>query len=343
MKKLKFPLVSIIIVNWNGGEVFRQCLESLSKIDYPNWELIVVDNGSTDGSEKYIKLIELTKLIKNQSNLGFASANNQGYEKTKGKYILLLNNDTNVKPDFLTKLVERIEMEKEIGVIQPKIYMMDDPERLDNAGSFLTRIGFLEHWGFGEKDGPEFEKEKEIFSAKGACMLIQRKIIEKVGLFDSDFVSYFEESDFCWRVWLAGYKILFYPRARIYHKVGFTIRRLDVINLNFHYYKNRISSLIKNLETINILAILPLHLLVSFGIFLAMLLNGKFKESLIIIKAILWNIIFLPKLLKKRTQIQKMRRVGDRELFKKVLLPVNWNKFYGDFQRVEEDLKRRSN
>jgi GT2 family glycosyltransferase len=272
--------------------------------------------------------------------LGFAQANNQGCEVARGKYILLLNNDTLVEPDFLSKLVSRIEKDSSLGVIQPKIYMMDKPGYLDNCGSFLTRIGFLSHWGFGEKDGKEFNSEREIFSAKGACMLIRREVIEKVGLFDPDFVSYFEESDFCWRVWLGGWKVLFYPETSICHKIGFTIRRLDVVNLNFHYYKNRISSLTKNLGTFNLLTILPLHLAISFGIFISMLLRGRAKESLIIVKAILWNVIFLPKLLKKRAWVQKMRKLGDRELFKKILLPVNWSKFYGDFKRVETDLRR---
>ena len=249
----KEPLVSILIANWNGGRIFNDCLKSLVKINYTDWELIVVDNGSNDGSQKLLldKNIEIKnyKLIRNKLNLGFAKANNQALKKAKGIYILLLNNDTKVEPDFLSKLVNRIEADGQIGIIQPKIFLMDRPGYLDNAGSYLTKIGFLDHWGFNQKNSSEFSKEKEIFSAKGACMLIRRSVIDKVGLFDSDFISYFEESDFCWRVWMQGYRVLFYPNAKIYHKLGFTIRRLGALELNYHYYKNRICSLIKNLET----------------------------------------------------------------------------------------------
>lgn len=342
---MKKPLVSIICVNWNGGEVFRQCLKSILKISYPNYEMIVIDNGSVDQSIQYLKKIKdegmKIKIIRNKTNLGFAKANNQGFNKSSGEYILLLNNDTKVKPDFLSKLVQRLAMDKSIGVIQPKIYLMDKPGYLDNAGSFLTRIGFLTHLGFGEKNGSEFEKEREIFSAKGACMLVRREVIEKVGLFDNDFFSYFEESDFCWRVWMGGWRVLFFPDAVIYHKLGFTIRRLDVSDLHLHYYKNRICSLLKNLEIKNLSLIFTPHLLISLSLIFLFLFRGQVKYSLMIGKAITWNIWNLPHTFNKRRKIQKMRKLDDQDLFKLILRPINWTKFIGDFRRLEVDLNRK--
>lgn len=329
---MKTHLVSIIIVNWNGGEVFRQCLSSLSKVKYSNKEVIIVDNGSNDGTEDLAT-------IKNDSNLGFAPANNQGYEISKGKYILFLNNDTRVHPEFLKKMVARMQKDESIGVMQPKIYMMDKSGYLDNAGSFITKIGFLDHWGFAEKDSDEFGKERQIFSAKGACMLVRREVIEKVGLFDDGFISYFEESDFCWRVWLAGFKVMFFPEAHIYHKVGFTIKRLDVGNINFHYYKNRITSLIKNLGFLNLITILPVHVLISLGISIVFLLRGNWKASLMIIKAIVWNLINLGRTLKKRHRIQSKRKVSDSKIFSTLSKKVDWLGFYSDFKRVEKDIK----
>ncbi len=329
------PLVSIIVANWNGGKVFADCLASISKLQYPNWELIIVDNGSTDGSDR---LANNAIVIKNKENLGFARANNQGYEKAKGKYLLFLNNDTKVSSDLLDKLVEKMQNDLKVGVLQPKIKIMDKPEYLDNAGSFFTWSGFLKHWGFGQKDGSEFDDEKEIFSAKGACMLVRREVVEKVGLFDPDFVSYFEESDFCWRVWLAGYRVLFYPRTYIYHKVGFTIKRLDVANINFRYYKNRITSLIKNLGTERLVIILPIHLALSVGIFLAFLLRGNKASAGMILKAIFWNITNFGKTLTKRKSVQKLRRVSDDVLFSNLSRPVNFLEFFQDFKRVEKDI-----
>jgi len=339
----KNPLVTIIIVNWNGGSVLDDCLKSLSRISYSNFKIVLVDNGSSDGSEELVgKYFSRSryKVIKNKKNLGFAGANNQALGDTDGKYILLLNNDTKVEKNFLGVLVEKMESDDSIGVVQPKILMMDKENYLDNAGSFMTRIGFLEHWGFGQRDSKEFEKEKEIFSAKGACMLIRGEIIQKGGLFDRTFVSYFEESDFCWRVWLMGYRVLFYPKAKIYHKVGFTIRRLDVLNINFHYYKNRIRSLIKNFGVVNLAVVLPIHLVISVGIAGLFAIRGKMRSSMMILRAIGWNAVNLPDTLSERKRVQRMRRVSDRALFSELMMPVEWRKFYGDFRRVEEDIER---
>ena len=219
---------------------------------------------------------------------------------------------------------------------------MDKLGFLDNCGSFLTKIGFLHHWGFNEKERKEFDNEREIFSAKGACMLIRREVIDKIGLFDNDFFAYFEESDFCWRVWLGGWRVLFYPKAQIYHKLGFTIRRLSARELNYHYYKNRICSLIKNLETESMWVILTLHIIISFGISLAFLAKFLPQNSFMIIHALFWNILNLPKTLKKRALIQKMRVISDKEIFKNLMYPVNLKKFISDFGRVGEDIKRVS-
>ena len=208
------PLVSIIIVNWNGGEVFRQCLQTLSGLTYPKFEIILVDNGSTDGSQEYYQvfksLVRKVKVVKNKTNLGFAPANNQGVKLARGEYVLLLNNDTKVEANFLHKMVARMQSDPSIGALQPKIYMIDNPNNLDNAGSFLTWTGFLYHWGFGSIDTAEFSKERLVYSAKGACLLTRKEIIAKLGLFDDAFVSYFEESDFCGRIWLAGYKVIYF-------------------------------------------------------------------------------------------------------------------------------------
>lgn len=338
------PLVSLIIVNWNGGEVFNNCIKSLVKVNYPNWELLVVDNGSNDGSENLFKNFNLPTekitLIKNQRNLGFAMANNQGVKRARGDFILLLNNDTKVVPNLLTVLVNRASRDHTLGVIQPKIELMDKKGYLDNAGSFFTRIGFLQHWGFLQKDSSFFNKERLIFSAKGACMFIRSSLIKKIGLFDSDFISYFEESDFCWRVWLSGYKVLFYPKTKIYHKVGFTIRRLNVTKLNYHYYKNRICSLIKNLEFSNLLIVLSFHLAISLGIALAFLLKLQISNSLIIFKSFVWNIKHLPATFKKRRLIQQKRVVYDKQIFKNLMQPISWKKYLEDFKRIEKDLDR---
>jgi len=325
------PLVSIVIVNWNGGKVFENCLNSLSKIDYPRQELVVVDNGSTDGTEKYAT-------IRNKNNVGFAKANNQGYKKAKGEYILLLNNDTRVEKYFLTKLIARVEKDPGIGVIQPKILVMDKPTHLDSVGSFLTWTGFLEHCGFLARDGKKYNQEFPVFSAKGACMLIRREVIEKVGLFDSDYISYLEETDFCWRVWLAGYKILYYPKAKILHKVGMTSKRLSQTVVNYHSFKNRIATLFKNLSGFNLIFIGVVHLIIITGLSFYYLIRFHFREAIMIWRALFWNFIHLPDLTAKRSKAQGMRKISDRELFKIILRPFNWKSMFTHFLRSERML-----
>jgi len=338
----KYPRVSIIMVNWNGGNVYRNCLNSLSKLDYPDWELILVDNGSTDGTAdlslnpKYgIK----SWVIKNDHNVGFAPANNQGYKLAKGKYLLLLNNDTLVEKNLLKIMVEKMEKDKSIGAMQPKIKIMDDPRYLDNAGSFMTKIGFLEHWGFQHRDTKEFDKEKEVFSVKGACMFIRRAFVDKYGLFDDDFVSYFEESDFCWKVWLTGQRCVYYPMTFIRHKVGMTSKRMNQIKINYHGVKNRICSLIKNLDTTNLIIILILHLFINVLLTLYYLFCFQLAKSKMIALALYWNIINLNKTMRKRKLIQKSRVVKDKEIFAKVGRGVNLVQMLIHFKKVEANFK----
>jgi len=333
------PLVSVIVVNWNGGEVFRDCLVSLAKLTYKNWELIVVDNGSTDGSLLEIRKLQIPNvklhIMRNKKNLGFAPANNQGVKVAKGKYVLLLNNDTKVTPDLLDVLVGKMEIEKDLGVVQPKIFLMDKEGYLDNAGSYLTRTGLLQHWGYMAKDGKEYSQEREIFSAKGACMLIRRTVIDEVGLFDADFGSYFEETDFCWRVWLSGARVVYYPAAHIYHKVGFTSRKMDQVRVTLVSTRNRISSLFKNLGDINLMLIFLPHVVFILVLGFYYLIRFQFKKAWMMWGAVLWNMVYLQKLIVKRLRVQRMRLKRDDEIFEKTMRPVDLGEMFGHFRKVE--------
>ena len=355
-------LVSVIIVNWNGREHLQACLGSLETISYPNFEVVVVDNGSTDDSVEFIKeftssrvkelnnslinnsLINnklVIKLIQNKKNLGFAKANNVGFKEAKGEYILLLNNDTKVTPEFLTKLVSVMEKDKKIGVVQPKIVFMDSG-KLQAGGAFLTNTGFLYHFGFGKNpDNKKYNQPMEIFSANGSCLLVKREVIEKVGLFDPDFFCYFEETDFCWRVWLAGYKILYIPKAMIYHKGSQTARRLKSDFVNFHSFKNRICSYLKNLGTGELMKILPLHLFfceIAAGVYL---FQGKLKSALAVQKAVLWNIMNFSQTVRKRKTVQcQIRQIEDSrfvsKLKKRVQFLYYWYVFTGRVGEYED-------
>lgn len=342
----KYPRVSIIITNYNGGQVFRDCLVSVEKIDYPNFEVIIVDDGSKDDSFEKAKKAKWKadfKFFKNKRNLGFAGANNRGYNESSGDYVLLLNNDTTVDKRLLTKLVERLEIDLSIGVAQAKIHMMDDPKYLDNAGAFLTKTGFLSHWGFGKRDGKEYTKEREIFSAKGACMFIRRSIIEKLGLFDADYVSYMEETDFCWRVWLAGWRIIFFPKTFIHHKVGFTFsNQFNLVTVNYNSFKNRILMLYKCLGTKNLFVIFVPHILLVAGLGFYYLFTLQLDKAKMIYNSFAWNIKNISKAVKKRKRVQKIRVKTDKELFRVILQKTSFTQMFANFLRVESDMKKNN-
>lgn len=339
----KYPKVSIVVTNFNGGQMLVDCVESIKKLDYPNFEIILVDDKSSDNSLKNaigIKGELELKVVKNKKNLGFVGANNEGIKYATGKYILFLNNDTLVSKDLLNILVSEMEKDSSIGAIQPKIKMMDDHNLLDNAGSFLTKTGFLIHWGFGKKDSEEFNKKRIIFSAKGACLMTRSEIVEKIGLFDDDFVSYMEESDFCYRVWLAGYKVLYLPTTFIYHKIGFSYtKKLNTIAVNYNSFKNRILMLFKNLETKNLILILLPHILILLALSLYYLFRLQFSKSGMIIRSIVWNIKNLDKSMKKREFVQKMRVVNDSKLFKYIMQNFNLSEMFNHFMKVEANFR----
>lgn len=317
-------LVSIIIVNWNGKIHLQKCFPSLYKQDYKNFEIILVDNGSIDGSVEWTKK-EFSKVvvIQNGKNLGFAEGNNIGYTKAKGDYILFLNNDTLVTSNFLSELLKVLESDQKIGGAQSKIFFMDSPKQLDAVGAFLTNTGFLFHYGVYERDSPKFSKIIDLYTLKGAAMIFKKTVLEKIlingELFDPKFFAYFEETDLCHRVWLAGFRIVFAPKSIIYHKFGATSSRLKKSFIEFNSYKNRINSYLKNLGFFELIKILSVHIALCELLFLLFILRGKLGISIAIQKAIFWNFLNINTTLIKRSIIQKnIRKINDREILTKI-------------------------
>lgn len=319
------PLVSIIIVNWNGKHLLESCLLSLSKATHKYVEWIIVDNASTDGSAQWIKKrYPKTILLTNAENLGFSHANNLGYKQASGEYVLFLNNDTKVNPDCITELLKPFITDRKIGSVQSKIFLMDDPARLDSIGAFLTPTGFLFHYNLGGKDKPEFDKQIDLYTAKGAAMMFRRDVLKRVEvngwLFDPEYFAYFEETDLCHRVWLSGFRIVYAYKSVIYHKMGATSNTLASNWVQFNSYKNRINSYIKNFGLLNLICILPLHILLCHVLAITFLLKRNPSWFTAIEKAIWWNIIHLPETLKQRRFIQsRIRSLPDSEFFPKIM------------------------
>jgi len=318
--KNNLPLVSIIIDNWDGKHFLKDCLPSVFGQKYPYYEVIVIDDGSVDESAGYVKTnFPKSRLIENKKHLGFALSNNQGIKIAKGKYILLLNNDTVVTENFLFPLVESLENEPQLGGAQSKIKIIPEINLLDDVATYLTPNGFLYHLGFFDYDQEKYNQRCFTFSPKGACFFIRKEVLDKVGLLDDRFYCYFEESDLAWRIWLAGYKIIFEPKSLIYHHQAGSINKQSSANRDFFSFKNRLSSLLTNLSFLSLLFILPLHLLTVSFFLLFYLFGHKWQNFIAILKAFIWNIREISSNLSKRKFIQKqIRKTSDIELFKEV-------------------------
>lgn len=288
---MDYSRVSIIILNWNGWKDTIECLESVYQITYPNYDVIVVDNGSKDDSvqkikeycegkvrvkskffeydlsNKPIKVFEMTEdeakkgkfkrplyekfdanrrliLIKNKNNYGFAGGNNIGVrcalEVLNPNYVLLLNNDTVVDNKFLDELIKVAEKDEKIGIVGPKIYYYDYNGRSDvinfAGGKLNLWKGQAYHIGIKEIDRGQYDKIVEVDYIEGSCLLIKRKILNKIYLFDSNYFAYWEDIDLCIRCRRTGYIIIYVPTAKIWHKESATSGRVG-----FHrvYYMTR--------------------------------------------------------------------------------------------------------
>ena len=219
------PLVHIIILNWNGLEDTSELLESLSKISYRNYTIVIVDNNSAnDEAEKIENLCRgKAHLIKSKENLGFSGGNNVGIKyslEKKADYILLLNNDTTVRPDFMEILADKSETSAKAGIVAPRINYYDDPKKIWSDGGKISRIRGS---GFAYSDKLETEAnrlDRSVTFVSGCCMLIKRDVFLKIGMFDENYFLYTEDTDLCFRTIKAGYKIYVVPKSKIFHKVN---------------------------------------------------------------------------------------------------------------------------
>jgi GT2 family glycosyltransferase len=230
VQRLKTPKVHIVVLNWNGYEVTRECLASLSAIDYPNREIVLVDNGSADGSpDRLAAEFPAITLIRNQQNLGFTGGNNVGIRRALEEntdYVLLLNNDTVVARNFLRELIRAGEADKRIGVLNPKILYFDPPDRIWYAGgSFNVWKGIPSHRGHRELDRGLYDTPQEVTFVTGCAFLIKTEVIRKIGLLDECFFYTCEDTDWTIRSLGAGYKALYVPSSVIWHKESMDVKR----------------------------------------------------------------------------------------------------------------------
>jgi GT2 family glycosyltransferase len=238
-------LASVIIPNWNGAAHLSTCLGSLQQQTFADFRVTVVDNGSTDASLEllardypYVEVISLPR------NLGYAGGCNAGLREAKGEVLVILNNDTEVEPTWLEELLSALEGHPEAGMATPKVRLWDDRTRLHTTGDYVRTNGIPDSRGVWQVDEGQYDNETYVFGAAGVAPAYRRAMLDDIGLFDADFVSYCEDVDLSWRAQLAGYRCVYAPRSVLYHKVSATGKG---IIRSFRVARNTIWTLVKNL------------------------------------------------------------------------------------------------
>lgn len=219
------PSVYIILVNYNGYKDTIECINSLTKINYDNYKIVIVDNASTDNSLNILKeKLKDCVIIQEKSNLGFAGGNNLGIKYAlnhKADYVMLLNNDTLVEPNFLNIMIDSFNKDYKIGMVGCKIMYYPEKNIIWYGGGCIDWFKFIGiHYGIGQADKGQCDNEREIDFMTGCCILMKKEVLKKVGFLSEEYFMYFEDVDFCVKVREAGYKIWYNFNAIIYHKVG---------------------------------------------------------------------------------------------------------------------------
>jgi GT2 family glycosyltransferase len=290
------PRVSIITINYNQLALTCALLGSLRKVTYPDVEVIVVDNASVENPVPVIaKDFPEVKCIRSEKNLGFAGGNNLGIESSSGKYLMFLNNDTEVDPSFIEPLVSLFEKNPKAGIASSKIIYYNSDNIIQYAGS--TNInpftGRNKRVGFMERDNGQHDTLRETDLAHGAAMMVPRSVIEKAGMMPEFFFLYYEEIDWCESIKKAGYKIYYVPASKIYHKESMSIGKKSTLKT---YYMTRNRVLFMRRHTTGLTKLFWFLFFLSFTLpknTVSYLLQRDTEHGRAFWKALMWNVTHL--------------------------------------------------
>ncbi len=302
------PTVTVIIPNYNGKHYLYDCLTSLSNQSFTDFEVVVVDNASVDGSVDFIKTnFPKFKVIENSSNLGFSKAVNQGSKYSKAKFLAILNNDTLVDSKWLESFINFAKDNNDFGACQSKVLLHDSRETVNTVGNEIFYLGQGWSGGYGQLERL-YHETKEITYCSGASMFIKREVLERVGYFDDEEVfMYHDDLDLGWRLLLFGYKNYLIPESIVYHKYQYSRNQRKYYFLEV----SRFVSIIKYYELKTLVLILPAMLILEAGILVFSILHGWFNDK---IKAYFYIISNFSRLLRKRSLVQKARCMSDRDI-----------------------------
>ncbi|MFC1484653.1 glycosyltransferase family 2 protein [Candidatus Neomarinimicrobiota bacterium] len=321
MSEIDTPGFSVVIPNYNGLVYLRDCFNSLRKSNYPNLEIIMVDNGSTDESVTFVEQnYPEVMIIRSETNLSYSGGSNLGIQHATGEYVVLLNNDTEVTTGWLDPLLEEFQSNSQLAACQPKILSMSDHTMFEYAGAaggFMDPLGypFLRGRIFDtlEKDEGQYDDSIDLFWTSGAAMAIRKQVLDESGLLDEDFVLHMEEIDLCWRMHLLGHQLSIRPDAVIYHHGGGTLGA-EKMSKMYYNHRNSVFMLFKNYSLKRLLLVFPIRFLLDMTLIVKSALALDWKRALAVIKAYLWLITHPRLILRKRRAIQKLRRTSDRDI-----------------------------
>jgi GT2 family glycosyltransferase len=285
--------LSIIIPHYNGIDILRNCLSTLYASTFNDFEVIIVDNGSSDGSQNFIKEeFPETRLIESKKNLGYAGGCNLGYENSTGEFILFYNNDTEIDRFALEFLIKKMESDKKIAAVQPKLLSFYNKENFDYSGACGGEMDFLGYpftrgriFDDIEKDFGQYdEKSDEIFWASGTAMLIRKSALLDKECFDPNFFAHMEEIDLSWRLQRNNFKVVIEPKAVVFHLSGFTLSKSNPMK-TYYNHRNNLLMLFKNLSAFYRFPVIFLRIVMDYIFIFKLLLGKKITPSRYILKA----------------------------------------------------------
>lgn len=329
--KLKSPFISIVIANYNGENYLKTCLESLLESSITDYEIIVIDNHSSDASIKivkeFIQIDSRIRLLKNETNIGVPASRNRAISRCQGEIVIFLDNDTEVKKDSLEQLIKPLIENEEIGAAQALLIDFENRRFVQMAGGHLIPQAIW-LWGFYERRKYQDVRTKLKASniiAISAALAVKKKVLDKIAGYDSQLINYTDDLDFSWRIWIAGYRVVLAYKSIVYHYTKSVKKRANIgtnkFDIYFHMAKNSFRSILRNYETKNVIKYLPISLFVNISrAILVLIRRGDLSALLATIYAIWWSFKNLQNTLQTRTLTQSTRKFSDQYIMKSVFV-----------------------
>ena len=323
-------ILDIVIPHYNGKDMLKTCLDSIEESVVIQYRVILVDNGSTDGSQQMVReSFPGVLLIENGKNLGYAGGCNIGFKSCSAAYVFFYNNDTEITPNSLQLLVEFMDENPHVASVQPKILSMRYKGKFDYAGAaggFIDNLGFP--WCRGrvideiEEDHGQYDNPIEVFWTSGAAVLYRKKVIDEIGAFDLKFFAHMEEIDLNWRSINAGYVHYILPQAVVYHYSGYTLGTGNKQKLYFNH-RNNILMILKNASIWRVLWLYPLRLVLDVMMIVKAIFSGEFDWAAGILKALFGHLLLWPHALnerKKHRAFIKSRKLNSNLVFPRSII-----------------------